>query len=75
MDKKIDPHSPSPPSESSDRLREAASRIPCDACGREVPLSEAVVREASDYVAYFCGLECYERWHSQAERFLAAFVR
>ena len=58
--------------EISDRLRVAGSRIPCGACGREVPLSEAVVPEASDYVAYFCGLECYERWHRQAERYLAA---
>jgi hypothetical protein len=52
-------------------LPEAASPVHCSACGREVPLSEAVVREASDYVAYFCGLDCYERWRTQAERSLA----
>ena len=50
-------------------------QFPCAACGREVPLSEAVVPEASDYVAYFCGLECYAQWHSQAEAFLMASVR
>jgi len=50
-------------------------RFPCAACGREVPLSEAVVPEASDYVAYFCGLECYARWHREAETFLMASAR
>jgi hypothetical protein len=46
----------------------------CSGCEREIPLSEAVVPEASDYVAYFCGLECYARWHSQAERYLVGAV-
>jgi hypothetical protein len=27
-----------------------------------------VVPEASDYVAYFCGLECYQAWQAQRER-------
>jgi len=69
----MDPHFPLPASEISDRWREAASHVTC-ACGREVPLSEAVVPEASDYVAYYCGLDCYEQWHSQAEAFLMASV-
>jgi hypothetical protein len=47
-------------------LRESASQVPCAVCEHEVPLSEAVVREASDYMAHFCGLECYERWRKQA---------
>jgi hypothetical protein len=51
--------------------KEADFQIRCPVCEHEVPLSEVVVREASDYVAYFCGLECYERWRKQA----CAFVR
>jgi hypothetical protein len=47
-----------------------ASYMSCSLCGREVPLSEAVVPEASDYVAYFCGLECYARWRNDAARSL-----
>jgi len=47
----------------------------CVGCEREVPLSEAVVPEASDYVAYFCGLDCYERWRNQAERSLVRSIR
>jgi hypothetical protein len=43
----------------------------CTVCEHEVPLSEAVVREASDYMAYFCGLECYERWRKQAGAFVS----
>lgn len=43
------------------------SHIPCSVCQREVPLSEAVVPEASDYVAYFCGLECYQLWRNQLD--------
>ena len=40
-------------------------RIECELCLREVPLSEATSGEATDYVAYFCGLDCYEKWRSQ----------
>lgn len=41
--------------------------VACEVCLKEVPLSEAVVPEAQDYVAYFCGLDCYERWKAQRE--------
>lgn len=44
---------------------EPASQIPCSVCQRDIPLSAAVWRESSDYVAHFCGLECYERWRSR----------
>jgi hypothetical protein len=37
-------------------------RVPCEVCLKEVPKSEAAIAEARDYVAYFCGLECYEKW-------------
>lgn len=42
-------------------------RVACEVCLKEVPKSEAVVPEASDYVAYFCGLECYEVWRRQRD--------
>ncbi len=42
--------------------------VPCCQCGREVPVSEAKVAEAVDYVLYFCGLDCYESWATQSER-------
>lgn len=42
-------------------------RVPCEMCLKEVPRSEATVPEATDYVMYFCGLDCYDRWKSQRD--------
>lgn len=41
--------------------------VACTVCRHEVPASEAVVAEAVDYVVYFCGLDCYQRWRSQQD--------
>ena len=40
-------------------------RVSCEVCLKEVPKSEAAMAEARDYVAYFCGLECYQKWIDQ----------
>lgn len=45
----------------------AAETIPCDVCHKEIPLSEAQRFEAQDYVAHFCGLECYSTWQHRSE--------
>lgn len=37
-------------------------QVVCEICLKEVPITEAVVPEASDYVVHFCGLECYAKW-------------
>jgi hypothetical protein len=36
--------------------------VACAVCRKEVPRSEAVDFEVGDYVAHFCGLECYAQW-------------
>jgi len=41
--------------------------INCAVCLQEVPVSEAVVPEATDYMIYMCGLDCYERWRESSE--------
>ena len=41
-------------------------RISGPVCQHEIPLSEAVVPEAADYVAYFCSLDCYAAWRMRA---------
>ena len=41
--------------------------IACEICLKEVPLSEATTPEAMDYVAHFCGLECYVLWQQGSE--------
>ena len=38
--------------------------VKCEVCLKEVPKSEAQSAEARDYVAYFCGLECYQEWEA-----------
>jgi len=43
-------------------------KISCQVCRKEVPLSEAKVSEAVDYVAHFCGLECYAEWKHSSEQ-------
>jgi hypothetical protein len=42
--------------------------VQCAVCMKEVPISEATVPEASDYVVHFCGLECYEKWKEQGDK-------
>ena len=39
--------------------------ISCESCLKSAPLSEASSREAEEYVAYFCGLDCYNLWIHQ----------
>jgi hypothetical protein len=43
-------------------------RVACEVCLKEVPRSEATVPEATDYVVYFCGLDCYQKWKSQGTK-------
>ena len=38
--------------------------VKCEVCLKEIPKSNAQSAEARDYVAYFCGLECYEEWEA-----------
>src|SRR5262249_54037865 len=40
--------------------------VSCQVCQHEIPASEAVVPEAVDYVAYFCGVECFNAWRNRA---------
>ncbi len=40
-------------------------RVACEVCLKEIPISEAKSAEAVDYVQYFCGLECYDKWNKQ----------
>ncbi len=39
--------------------------VACEVCLKEVPVSEATVPEAADYVVHFCGLDCYQKWKAQ----------
>ena len=50
-----------------DDLSVPLEHVPCDVCQHDIPLSEALVAEATEYVVYFCGLDCYDRWRRQAK--------
>jgi hypothetical protein len=41
-------------------------KVKCDVCLKEIPRSEARSAEAVDYVAYFCGLDCYQQWQANS---------
>ena len=43
----------------------APEHVICKVCMKEMPLSEALVPEAIDYVAHFCGVQCYDKWRNQ----------
>ena len=42
--------------------------VACEVCMKEVPKSIAQIPEGTDYVLYFCGLDCHEKWKSQQEK-------
>ena len=39
-----------------------------EVCLEQVPSSEAKMEEASDYVLYFCGLDCYKAWRDKSNK-------
>jgi Domain of unknown function (DUF3330) len=50
-----------------DALFVPLERVPCNVCQHDIPASEALVAEATDYVIYFCGLDCYDRWRHRGQ--------
>ena len=43
-------------------------RVACATCLKEVFRSEATVPEATEYVLYFCGLDCFEQWKKLCDK-------
>jgi hypothetical protein len=43
-------------------------RIACNECSKEVPASAARTAEGKDYLLYFCGLDCHDRWRSRRKK-------
>ena len=50
------------------RRPSTVEKVPCKVSLKEVPKSEAKVAEATDYVLYFCGLECYAKWNTEYKK-------
>ncbi len=55
------------PEEAEPGLETEPEPISCEVCMKEIPASEAQSAEAEDYVAFFCGLECFEQWEKAAK--------
>lgn len=56
--------------EKEEVLREQTGQqtVNCKVCLKEIPASAAQSSECEDYVAHFCGTECYDKWeHPQKE--------
>lgn len=49
--------------------------IACEVCLTEIPTSVAQSAEGGDYVHYFCGIDCLERWKEQERRDAGAALR
>jgi hypothetical protein len=39
--------------------------VSCEICLKSIPIAESNHAETEDYVAYFCGLDCYDLWRRQ----------
>jgi hypothetical protein len=47
--------------------RSQEEMVECEVCLKEVPLSAAKNEEAQDYVAHFCGIDCFAKWKARGE--------
>lgn len=43
------------------------NQVACEVCLKQIPSSEAASEEATDYVVYFCGLDCYQEWKDKRQ--------
>ena len=34
----------------------------CEICTKEIPAEDMHSAEVDNYVVYYCGVECYEKW-------------
>lgn len=46
---------------------EQPHNVACEVCRKEIPRSEAQSAEAVDYVLYFCGVDCYQKWEANSQ--------
>ena len=56
-----------PPNQLADRSA-AVTMVKRTVCLKEIPRSEAKSPEAQDYLIYFCGLDCYDRWNQSRDK-------
>lgn len=48
----------------TEQPQEEVSQLDCELCLQEIPVSEDRSDEVREYVAHYCGIECYQRWRA-----------
>lgn len=43
-------------------------KVACEICLKEIPASSAKHEEVQDYVAYFCGIDCFDQWQNLSDQ-------
>ena len=43
-------------------------KVACEICLKEIPASSAKSEEVQDYVAHFCGIDCFDQWKSRSDQ-------
>ncbi len=51
-----------------DQNKSGCEQCVCEECCAEIPLSAAITAEGADYVHYFCGQACYEKWQAKHQQ-------
>lgn len=40
----------------------APKKVSCEVCRKQLPATDGIRHEVSDYVMWFCGMDCYKTW-------------
>lgn len=43
-------------------------KVACEVCLKEIPASSARNEEVQDYVAHFCGIDCFAKWKEKENK-------
>lgn len=46
---------------------ELPEQIACEVCLKEVPKTGALHAEGTEYVLYFCGTDCFQKWSADKD--------
>ena len=46
-------------------LPDAPAQAQCAVCGADIVPGQAKSVETQDYMLYFCGLDCYQKWRKE----------
>lgn len=48
-------------------LPDAPAQAQCAVCGAHIVPGQAKSAETQDYMLYFCGLDCYQKWRKEQD--------